>query len=157
MLHAAVHRAPPGSIIVVESGDLDHALAGGNVCAVAHRRGVAALVVDGVIRDIAEVRQIAFPVFGRGIHPYPAAKTTAHRLPLDEPIHCADVAINAGDAVLADEEGIVVVPKADIDRVVAEGLARLAKEATQSLPEWEVAHRKRIDEILAEKVPPSAE
>lgn len=42
MLHAAIHRAEPGSVIVVESGDVDHALAGGNVCAVAQRRGVGA-------------------------------------------------------------------------------------------------------------------
>src|SRR3954462_11375056 len=49
MLHAAIYRAEPGSVIVVESGDMGYALAGGNVCAVAQRRGVAAFVVDGVI------------------------------------------------------------------------------------------------------------
>ncbi|MGW5532582.1 RraA family protein, partial [Streptomyces xanthochromogenes] len=49
MLHAAIYRAEPGSVVVVESGDLDYALAGGNVCAVAQRRGIAAFVVDGVI------------------------------------------------------------------------------------------------------------
>src|SRR3954465_4963979 len=53
MLHAAIHRAEPGSVVVVESGDLDYALAGGNVCAVAQRRGIAAFVADGVIRDLA--------------------------------------------------------------------------------------------------------
>src|SRR4051812_45106387 len=56
MLHAAIYRAAPGSVIVVQSGDLDFALAGGNVCAVAQRRGVAAFVLDGLIRDLAEVR-----------------------------------------------------------------------------------------------------
>ncbi len=52
MLHAAIHRAAPGSVVVVESGDLEYALAGGNVCAVAQRRGIAGFVVDGVIRDV---------------------------------------------------------------------------------------------------------
>lgn len=60
MLHAAVHRAAPGAVIVVESGDLEYALAGGNVCAVAQRRGVAAFVADGLIRDLAEVRELGF-------------------------------------------------------------------------------------------------
>ena len=57
MLHAAVHRAPAGSVIVVQAGDCDLAVAGGNVCALAQRRGIAAFVVDGVIRDLAEVRE----------------------------------------------------------------------------------------------------
>src|SRR5580698_6540191 len=50
MLHAAIYRAEPGSVIVVQAGDLDYAMAGGNVCAVAQRRGISAFVIDGVIR-----------------------------------------------------------------------------------------------------------
>src|SRR4051794_33978198 len=49
MLHAAIYRAAPGSIIVVQAGDFDYAVAGGNVCAVAQKRGIAAFVVDGLI------------------------------------------------------------------------------------------------------------
>src|ERR1043165_1565767 len=74
MLHAATHQAEPGSVIVVESGDLDYALAGGNVCAVAQRRGVAAFVLDGLIRDLGEVREAGFPVFARGVIPIPGTK-----------------------------------------------------------------------------------
>ena len=74
MLHAAIHRAEPGSVIVVESGDLDYALAGGNVCAVAQRRGVAGFVLDGLIRDLGEVREAGFPVFARGVIPIPGTK-----------------------------------------------------------------------------------
>src|SRR3954454_19774460 len=55
MLHAAIYRAAPGSVLVVEAGTLDYAVAGGNVCAVAQKRGLAAFGVDGVIRDLAEV------------------------------------------------------------------------------------------------------
>ena len=61
MVHAAIYRAAPGDVIVVEAGDVDYAVAGGNVCAIAQRRGVAALVVDGVIRDVAEARERGFP------------------------------------------------------------------------------------------------
>jgi len=71
MLHAAIHRAPPGSVIVVEAGDVDYAVAGGNVCAVAQKNGIAAFVIDGVIRDLAEIRENRFPGFRTRRHPNP--------------------------------------------------------------------------------------
>ena len=67
MLHAAIYRAKPGSVIVVEAGNCDYAVSGGNVCAIAQKRGIAGLVVDGVIRDLEEVRAGKFPVFARGV------------------------------------------------------------------------------------------
>jgi 4-hydroxy-4-methyl-2-oxoglutarate aldolase len=66
MFHASIYLAAPGDVIVVEAGDDEMAVAGGNTCAIAQRRGVAALVVDGVIRDVAETRDRRFPVFARG-------------------------------------------------------------------------------------------
>jgi regulator of RNase E activity RraA len=148
MLHAAIHRAGPGSVIVVESGDLDYALAGGNVCAVAQRRGVAAFVADGLIRDLGEVRELGFPVFARGVIPIPGAKRAlgAH----GAPVRCGGVLVAAGDTVVADEEGVVVVPAAERDRVLEAARAKLAKEATQSLDAWEAEHRDRIERALAE-------
>jgi regulator of RNase E activity RraA len=148
MLHAAIHRAEPGSVVVVESGDLDYALAGGNVCAVAQRRGVAAFVADGLIRDLAEVRDLAFPVFARGVIPIPGTKSGVR--PLGERVRCGGVSVGAGDVVVADEEGVVVVPAARRAEILAAARARLAKEAEESLDAWEAAHRARIDEILAE-------
>src|SRR5207249_9434934 len=56
MLHAAIYRAEPGSIIVAQGGDNDYALGGGNVCAVAEKRGVVAFVLEGVIGELAEMR-----------------------------------------------------------------------------------------------------
>ncbi|MCI3272071.1 RraA family protein [Streptomyces cylindrosporus] len=149
MLHAAIHRAAPGSVVVAESGDLDWALAGGNVCAVAQRRGVAGFVLDGLIRDLAEVREMRFPVFARGVIPIPGAKAAV--APLGEPVTCGGVRVEAGDVVVADEEGVVVVPAARRDEVLTAARAKLAKEAAESLDEWEEAHRARIDKILAER------
>lgn len=146
MLHAAIHRAEPGAVIVVESGDLDHALAGGNVCAVAQRRGVAAFVADGLIRDLAEVRKIGFPVFARGVIPFPGSKKVVE--PLNAEVRCAGVTVNAGDVVVADEEGIVVVPFARTSETLAAARAKLAKEADETLDAWEESHRTRIDKIL---------
>ena len=147
MLHAAIHRADRGSVIVVEAGDTDYAVAGGNVCAVAQRRGIAAFVVDGVIRDIAEVRAMCFPVFARGVMPIPGAKNVV--VPLNEAVQCGGVTVGAGDIVVADEEGIVVVPGAQSTRVLGEAQAKAAHEAGQSLDAWATAHRSRIDSILA--------
>ncbi|MFJ8625944.1 RraA family protein [Kitasatospora sp. NPDC093550] len=148
MLHAAIHRAEPGSVIVVESGDLDYALAGGNVCAVAQRRGVAAFVADGLIRDLGEVRELGFPVFARGVIPIPGAKKALGTH--GAVVRCGGVLVAAGDIVVADEEGVVVVPAAERDRVLEAARAKLAKEAAQSLDAWEAEHRERIERALAE-------
>jgi 4-hydroxy-4-methyl-2-oxoglutarate aldolase len=147
MLHAAIHRADRGSVIVVQAGDVDYAVSGGNVCAVAQRRGVAAFVVDGVIRDIAEVRDMGFPVFARGVMPVPGGKNVVE--PLNEPVQCGGVTVAAGDVVVADEEGIVVVPVARREQVLGEAQAKAALEAGQSLEVWATSLRSRIDSILA--------
>jgi 4-hydroxy-4-methyl-2-oxoglutarate aldolase len=149
MLHAAIHRAAPGAVIVVESGDLDYALAGGNVCAVAQRRGVAALVADGLIRDLAEVRDLGFPVFARGVIPIPGGKKVVE--PLNAEVRCAGVTVNAGDIVVADEEGVVVVPSARVQETLSAARTKLAKEAVETLDAWEETHRTRIDKILRDQ------
>ncbi|MER5185214.1 RraA family protein [Streptomyces sp. NPDC002896] len=149
MLHAAIHRAEPGSVIVVESGDVDYALAGGNVCAVAQRRGVSGFVLDGVIRDVAEAREIGFPVFARGVIPIPGTKSAVE--PLNLPVRCGGVQVGPGDIVVADEEGVVVVPGTRQEELLLAAQAKLAKEADESLDAWEAAHRTRINKILSER------
>src|SRR6185295_3445228 len=71
MLHTAIYHAEPGDVIVVQAGDDRTAVAGANACAVAQRRGVAGLIVDGVIRDLAASRGRSFPIFARGVSPIP--------------------------------------------------------------------------------------
>ena len=149
MLHAAIYRAEAGSILVVEAGDVDYAVAGGNVCAVAQKRGVAALVVDGVIRDLAEARTNGFPVFARGVIPIPGGKDVLGVL--NGPVRCGGVEVAAGDVMVADEEGIVVVPVARLDAVLERARARATRDAAETLESWEAAHRARIEEILRAK------
>ncbi|MFE4973953.1 RraA family protein [Kitasatospora sp. NPDC056651] len=148
MLHAAIHRAEPGSVVVVESGDLDHALAGGNVCAVAQRRGIAAFVADGLLRDLGEIREAGFPVFARGVIPIPGTKKALGGL--GEPVRCGGVLVRPGDIVVADEEGVVVTPADRQAQVLSAARTKLAQEAAQSLDAWEQLHRARIDEALGE-------
>lgn len=147
MLHAAIYRAEPGAVIVVESGDTDFALAGGNVCAVAHRRGVEAFVLDGVIRDIGEIRDLPFPVLARGVVPIPGAKKVVR--PHNVPVTCGGVTVHPGDIVVGDEDGVVVVPAADVDEIFAKAQQVLAREAEQTLDQWEAKHRARVDTLLA--------
>lgn len=148
MAHAAIYRADPGSILVVEAGDTEYAVAGGNVCAVAQRRGISALVVDGVIRDVAEVRAAGFPVFARGVVPVAGVKAAV--APLNTQVRCGGVAVRAGDIVVADEDGVMVIPAGKAGQVLRDGRAKLAAEASQSLAEWEAGHRARISKILAD-------
>ena len=146
MLHAAIHRADPGTVVVVESGDLDYALAGGNVCAVAQRRGIAGFILDGLIRDLDAIQTMGFPVHARGLIPIPGAKTAVE--PLDVPVVCGNVTVHPGDTVVADDDGIVVVPHARQQQVLADAQAKLAHEAGESLDVWQETHRARIDTIL---------
>jgi regulator of RNase E activity RraA len=149
MVHAAIYRAAPGNVIVVEAGDVDHAVAGGNVCAVAQRRGVAALVVDGVIRDVAEARERGFPVLARGVIPIPGAKDVLGAL--GGPVRIGGVEVRPGDVVVGDEEGVVVVPAARAAAVLEAARARADKDAATTLDAWETAHRARIEETLRQK------
>ena len=149
MLHAAIYRAPPGAVIVVQAGDLKYAVSGGNVCAVAARRGIAGFVVDGVIRDLAEVRAGRFPVFARGVSPIPGGKEGPGVL--NGVIRCGGVQVGPGDSVVADEEGIVVVPADRQDAVLAAARERAARDADRTLEQWEAVHRARIEAILRAK------
>ncbi len=149
MLHAAIYRAAPGSIIVVEAGDNNYAVAGSNVCAVAQKHGIAAFVIDGVIRDLAELRAQRFPVFARGVSPIPGGKDKLDVL--NGTVRCGGVEVAPGDIVVADEEGIIVIPVADQEAVLRKAQTRAAKDASESLEAWEAAHHTRIDAILKEK------
>jgi regulator of RNase E activity RraA len=146
MLHAAIYRAAPGSVIVVQSGDMNYALAGGNVCAIAQTRGVAGLVIDGLIRDVAEVRQRGFAVFARGVIPIAAGKGVVGSL--CQVIRCGGVSVAQDDVVVADEEGVVIVPQQQVPAALLAAEARAAVDATQPLDRWEADHRRRIEAVL---------
>lgn len=146
MLHAAIYRAKAGDIIVVEADDA-FAVAGGNVCAIAKSRGIKGFVIDGVIRDIAETRENQFPVFARGVIPKPGAKKCIS--PLNQPITCGGVRVEAGDIVIADEEGIAVIPQQQASDVYDVAKARAMKDASMTLEQWQSQHQKKVEEILA--------
>jgi 4-hydroxy-4-methyl-2-oxoglutarate aldolase len=146
MLHVAIYRAPAGAVVVCAAGDSNWAMAGGNVCAYAQQRGIAGFVVDGLIRDLAETRERRFAVFARGVIPIPGVRKV--RGLIGVPVVCGGVTVAPGDVVVADEEGIVVLPQAQAEAFRAQAAQRAEKDEKTSLEDWVKAHKARIDEAV---------
>ncbi len=147
-LHDAIYRAPKGAIIVAEADGNDYAVAGGNVCAVAQENGITGFVIDGVIRDVGELKELNFPVFARGVFPKPGAKNKDGASQVE--ITCGGVTVNTGDLIVADEEGIVVIPQADIEATLASALVKKEKAEAQSLADWRANHEVKINSVLGQ-------
>lgn len=145
MFHAAIYRAAPGDIIVAK-GDPGFALAGGNVFAIAQSRGIAGAVIDGRVRDLAEIREMQFPVYALGVIPKPGAKKKLGQL--NGSIRCGDVSVNNGDYIVADEEGIAVIPFEEIDATIEIAQARAEKDAKTSLQDWQQNHQQIVEKAL---------
>jgi regulator of RNase E activity RraA len=112
-------EAPPGSVLVyVLEGAPEIAGMGNLMATTAKVRGLEATVIDGAVRDVAEIRRIGYPVFARRISP----ATSVGRLvgaAKQVPVRCGEVMVNPGDYIVGDTDGVVVVPQAAADRVVA--------------------------------------
>ncbi|MEM1369283.1 MAG: RraA family protein [Cyanobacteria bacterium P01_H01_bin.15] len=148
MLHVALYRAEPGAVIVAQAGDLRYALSGGNVCATAQKRGIAGFVIDGVIRDVAEVREAKFPVFARGVSPVPGKKKALGTL--NQPIACGGVAVNPGDIVIADEEGIAIIPSNQKEDIWLRAQQCAERDEKTTLTGWQANHHAKIERIWGE-------
>ena len=149
MLHAAIHRAPRGSIVVVQSGDPDYALAGGNVCAVAQRNGIAAFVLDGVIRDLGRGARDGIPRVRPRRDPDPGDEDghrTARRPGALRRGRGAGRATSSWPTRRASWSR----PMSRAEQTLLDARARLAQEAGETLDAWAEAHRARIDTILSE-------
>lgn len=145
MFHAAVYRANPGDVIVAK-GDPEFALAGGNVFAIAKSRGITGAVIDGRVRDLAEIRDMQFPVFSRGVIPKPGAKKQLGEL--NGTILCGGVSVKNGDYIVADEEGVAVIPSDEIDAAIKVAQERAKKDASTSLKDWQENHQKIVEGAL---------
>ncbi len=148
MIKLGMQQTQPGDILVVSGqGDGSSAMWGGNLSRGLQARGVAALVIDGAIRDVSEIREARFPVFARGI----ATAVGPVDLPVGEinvPIACGGVVVNPGDIVIADEDGIVVVPP-EASHEVAAATRRLMEQHATAQPVLLRGEVTRIDEITS--------
>ena len=119
-----------GEIVIISTGgDCLSAFWGELFSAAAKGRGATGVVTDGPLRDSEQVRELDFPAFGQGTRPY----DYKGRMRIDSmrvPINCGGVEINPGDGVIADSDGVVVVPRAHLDRVSELANSRAASERT---------------------------
>ncbi|MCC7425295.1 MAG: hypothetical protein IT557_00165 [Alphaproteobacteria bacterium] len=119
LLRAALEAAQPGDVIVVNArGVTARAVLGGAVGMHMVHRGVAGLVVDGAVRDIAEFRALDFPVMARAVTPR-SGTSPAGWGEVNIPVACGGAVVNPGDIVIGDEEGMVVVARKWAGAVVA--------------------------------------
>lgn len=124
----AIDSADDRSVIVVDNqGRTDVSCWGGLLSLGAARRGVRGVVADGVCRDVAEARELAFPVFSRGTVPATARGRLRQRS-TGEPVQVAGLTVEQGDVVVADETGLVVVPRERAEEVVEIATAIVDRE-----------------------------
>jgi 4-hydroxy-4-methyl-2-oxoglutarate aldolase len=126
-LREAIRCGPnPGHVLVVAAGGPSlRALMGDLMAAWMAGRGFRAVIVDGRVRDVVALRSLELQVWCRGVTPVAAAKAGGGRL--DGEVSCAGVAVSPGDAVIADEDGVVVWPAARVEELL--GLARKRLES----------------------------
>jgi 4-hydroxy-4-methyl-2-oxoglutarate aldolase len=127
-IHVGVTVAPPGSVLVVDVGEERELGFWGEVLTTAaEARGIAGLVIDGCVRDVDALAAHGFPAFSSGV----ALTGATKELPgsVNRPVVAGDVEVEAGDWIVGDADGVVVVPRASVDDVLAAAQARSAKEA----------------------------
>lgn len=123
----ALDVAAAGDVIVIDArGHTDAAVWGGMLCALARKRGVAGVVVDGAIRDAAEQRSLRFPAFSRAVVPAGPPRPGPDRVNVG--IVCGGVHVEPGDLILGDDDGVVVIPRGRAREVLERSRELLARE-----------------------------
>ena len=127
MLHKALQIAEKGDILVASTqGYIEAGYWGGLMAGSAMARQLGGLVIDGCVRDSAEILEMGFPVFCRGTCIRGTAKGILGRI--NHPLVFGGVVVNPGDLVLGDEDGLVIVDKTEIETVLKAAEERDAKE-----------------------------
>src|SRR4051812_9849543 len=127
-VHLGVTLAPRGSVLVVDASDEPERGYWGEVLTTgAEVRGIAGLVIDGCVRDVAALEAHGFPVFSAGVALRGAAKVAGGAVGV--PVTVGGVDVAPGDWVVGDRDGVAVVPAAQLAEVIAAGEARAKKEA----------------------------
>jgi RraA family protein len=151
MVHKAIDIAAPGDVIVVDAGgDVAQAIIGDIMSSLAEKRGVAGFVIYGAIRDSAEIGARRLPVYACGV---------THRGPykngpgeINVPIALGGMVVQPGDIIVGDADGVVAVPLAHAEEILALARAQLAKEtATLKAIAGGKVDRRWVDDLLQQR------
>ena len=120
----------PGDVLVIDAGgDLSNAVVGGIITAAAAMLGLAGMVIDGAIRDVAEIREREFPVYARGVN---------HRGPykngpgeINVPVCIGGMVVQPGDIILGDQDGLLAFPAAEAAQLIEKARQQHDKEQQQ--------------------------
>lgn len=127
MIHAAMAIAKPGDVIVVDGkGDLGSALMGEIMSQQCVALGIAAVVIDGAVRDSEAIRELGFPMFAAGLNPNGPTKSIAGRL--NHPISIGGVTVHPGDLVVGDADGVTVIERAKAASLIPLATEKVAAE-----------------------------
>ena len=124
----AIDSILPGEVVVVSTGGSRRNAPWGELLSTAAiARGARGAVIDGLVRDLRRIQQLGFPLFAAGCKPVDS-KGRGRVVAFNEPVRCGGVAVNPGDLVFGDLDGIVVVPAAMVEAVVRTATEKVSRE-----------------------------
>jgi 4-hydroxy-4-methyl-2-oxoglutarate aldolase len=128
MIHAAIEICQPGdALVVATTSESTDGMFGELLATSCRARGIAGLVIDAGVRDVTDIIAMQFPVWTKAISAQGTVKASPGSINVD--IFCAGALVQAGDVVVGDEDGVVIVRRERAAEVLSLGVARLEKEA----------------------------
>ncbi len=131
-IYSVIRSTEPGQILVLDTGCADSWILGENVAHAAYYQGLSGIVSDSLSRDARLIREMDFPVYTRGISARPPAIVLVDT---DVPVECASARVCSGDYLVADADGVVVIPQERIEEVLVEiaDIEQLEKDQEKAL------------------------